>query len=675
MGISGEMSDGETKATEVESGSQGAQWRGFEPPSFPAVAATRPVTVHAFPSGGYVWDVAEAEQIRLEHGIVGTMAGGLPGFALQNKVKGLPLLLSLEELAAAATMGVARLQVLGNGPDVAATTALSAFRQESTALFQSPTLFRAAPRPSVVTHPDLDPISSQDLPRLNPSDSGCDALCLRPPTGSAAATGLVSSVDQRAPPVESAAAAQLNADVAAQTHAPAPPQQQQSLVLPAEAHAPQASENTLESGTVECGRLDRMAASRCSHPCLLASSCPHQPPCSVPHVLHAAREASFSEKFRLPVTEGDVEVAAEWLGAKGCRVQRHRDGSAAPAGMGERGGSVAVDCTEEKVAGGEEKGNGGEDRNQSGGRSGGVKDMGREWHDDDREGVSNGTRTTLPSTCCKHPPSSSSLPITPPHACTSLLSMLASLLHSSSPVVRLHCVVYGDLLARSCRMTCGLRFGAHWLVYPGAADPCDLHAPCMLRVQRQHEGLSAQQLLAAARVAMASRKRLVLATAPEELLQGGGFWEWFVERYGAVEVEQRDGEEGERLVRGILEDGLRGGEQGGLAPVGDKVGAEHGEVARPIRKEKRCSKQGGGEAGERGAAESRGTCGAEHKWEKQEWDRGACVRGGEWVEYTTVVTDLDFLPLELRTQNPLKAKMLQQGQQVGARRSRKPSVV
>ncbi|CAI5515269.1 unnamed protein product [Closterium sp. Naga37s-1] len=662
MGISGEMSDGETKATEVESGSQGAQWRGFEPPSFPAVAATRPVTVHAFPSGGYVWDVAAAEQIRLEHGIVGTMAGGLPGFALQNKVKGLPLLLSLEELAAAATMGVARLQVLGN--DVAATTAL----------------------PSVVTNPDLDPISSQDLPRLNPSGSGCDALCLRPPTGSAAATGLVASADQRAPPVESAAAAQLNADVAAQTHeppAPAPPppqqqqQQQQSLVLPAEAHAPQASETTGEPGTVECGRLDRMAASRCSHPCLLASSCPHQPPCSVPHALHTAREASFSEKFRLPVTEGDVEVAAEWLGASGRGVQRQRDGSAAPAAMGERGWSVAVDCTEEKVAGGEEKGNGGEDRNQSGGRSRGAEDMGREWHDDDGEGVSNGTNTTSPSTCCKHhPPSSSSLPLAPPHARTSLLSMLASLLSSSSPAVRLRCVVYADLLARSCRMTCGLRFGAHWLVYPGGADPCDLHAPCMLRVQRQHEGISAQLLLAAARVAMASRKRLVLATASEELLQEGGFWEWFVERYGAVQVERRDGEECERLVRGILEVGLRGGEQGGLAQVGDDAGAEHEEIARPILKDGRGSEQGGGEAGERGAAESRGMCGGEQGWEKQDTKAGACVRGGgEWVEYTTVVTDLDFLPLELRTQNPLKAKMLQQGQQVGARRSRKPSVV
>ncbi|CAI6008503.1 unnamed protein product [Closterium sp. NIES-65] len=522
MGISGEMSDGETKATEVESGSQGAQWRGFEPPSFPAVAATRPVTVHAFPSGGYVWDVAAAEQIRLEHGIVGTMAGGLPGFALQNKVKGLPLLLSLEELAAAATMGVARLEVLGNGPDVAATTALSAFRQESTAL-----------------------------------------------------------------------------------------------------------------------------------------------------------EASFSEKFRLPVTEGDVEVAAEWLGASGRGVQRQRDGSAAPAAMGERGWSVAVDCTEEKVAGGEEKGNGGEDRNQSGGRSRGAEDMGREWHDDDGEGVSNGTNTTSPSTCCKHhPPSSSSLPLAPPHARTSLLSMLASLLSSSSPAVRLRCVVYADLLARSCRMTCGLRFGAHWLVYLGGADPCDLHAPCMLRVQRQHEGISAQLLLAAARVAMASRKRLVLATASEELLQEGGFWEWFVERYGAVQVERRDGEECERLVRGILEVGLRGGEQGGLAQVGDDAGAEHEEIARPILKDGRGSEQGGGEAGERGAAESRGMCGVEQGWEKQDTKAGACVRGGgEWVEYTTVVTDLDFLPLELRTQNPLKAKMLQQGQQVGARRSRKPSVV
>ncbi|CAI5487591.1 unnamed protein product [Closterium sp. Naga37s-1] len=540
------MSD-ETKATEVESGSQGAQRRGFDPPSFPAVAATRPVAVHAFPSGGYVWDVAAAEQVRLEHGIVGTMAGGLPGFALQNKVKGLPLLLSLEELAAAATMGVARLQ---------------------------------------------------------------------------------------------------------------------------------ASENMGERGTEECGGLHRMAASSCSHPCLLASTCPHQPPCSVPHTLHAAREASFSEKFRLPVTEGDVEVAAEWFGASGRGVQRQRDGSDAPAGIGGCSESAAVDCSEEEVAGGEEKGNGGEDRNQSRGRCKGAKDIGREWHDDDREGVSNGTSATSPSTCCNHhPPSSSSLPLTQPHARTSLLSMLASLLNSSSATMRLRCLVYADLLARSCRMTCGMRFGAHWLVYPGGADPCDLHAPCMLRVQRQHEGFSAQQLLAAARVAMVSRKRLVLATAPEEVLQGEGFWERFVERYGVVQVERRDGEEGERLVRGVLEDGLGGAELEGLAQVGDDAGAKHEEVARLILKDGRGSEQGGGEAGERGAAESRGMCGGEQGWEKQERKGGASVRGEEWVEYTTVVTDLDFLPLELRTQNPLKAKMLQQGQQVGTRRSRKSGAV
>ncbi|CAI5462812.1 unnamed protein product [Closterium sp. Yama58-4] len=669
------MSDGETKATEVESGSQGAQWREFDPPSFPAVAATRPVTVHAFPSGGYVWEVAAAEQIRLVHGIVGTMAGCLPGFALQNKVKGLPLLLSLEELAAAATMGVARLQVQssGNHPNVKARIPLSADPQKSIAFNQSPNLVRSPSRPSPVTHPDLNPSSSRRFQEgSRPNSSGCETLHLPPPAGSVAAAGVVASVDQRASPLGSAAVAHLNSHAEFQTHEPPPPPppQQQNLVLSAETHVPRASENMGEHDTKECGELHRMAASFCSHPCVLASTCPHQPPCSVPHALHAAREASFSEKFRLPVTEGDVQVAAEWLGAKGCGVQRQGDGDAASAGMGECDGSAAVaDCSKEKD-------NGGRGRDQTGGQSGGA--IGRERHDDDREGVSNGMSATSPSTCHTRPPSSPSLPLSPPHARTPLLSVLASLLHSSSPAVRLRCLVYADLLARSCRMTCGLRFGAHWLVYPGGADPCDLHAPCMLRVQRQHEGLSAQQLLAAARVAMASRKRLVLATASEELLHGEGFWEWFVERYGAVQVERRGGEEGERLVRGSLEDGLGGAEQRGLVPVGKDVEAGPGEFARPIGNNGVRLEQRGVEAGECGAAESRGMCGGEQGWEKQDRERGECVRGGkwgEWVEYTTMVTDLDFLPLELRTQNPLKAKMLQEGQQVGARRNRKPGAV
>ncbi|CAI5515254.1 unnamed protein product [Closterium sp. Naga37s-1] len=86
------------------------------------------------------------------------------------------------------------------------------------------------------------------------------------------------------------AVVQLNLHAATQRHEPPPPQQQQ----------PQESENIREHFTEECGGLHRMAASSCSHPCLLASTCPHQPPCSVPHALHAAREALFSEKSGCP---------------------------------------------------------------------------------------------------------------------------------------------------------------------------------------------------------------------------------------------------------------------------------------------------------------------------------------------------------------------------------------
>ncbi|GJP54151.1 hypothetical protein CLOM_g13254 [Closterium sp. NIES-68] len=292
MEVPGESrgSNGEAEAIEEGSGRERAQRQSLQPPQPPTVAAARPVTVHAFPSGGYVWDVAAAERIRAEHGIVGAMAGGLPGFALQNKVKGLPLLLSQEELAAAATIGVARLRLRGDAPDAEAASHAAAQAREQ--------------------------------------------------------------------------------------------QQQQSPVLPA-ASRTRTSEAGREHARVERKAMEQPTPSPCAHPRLLASACPHHPPCSVPRALHAAREPLGSEKFRLPVTEGDVAAAVEWVGARGCGLQQQGAHSPAPVGMEECSVSRAADCSEEKGTGGEETG-GGEGEVSGGrakGRSGAAKEGGGEWDD------------------------------------------------------------------------------------------------------------------------------------------------------------------------------------------------------------------------------------------------------------------------------------------------------
>ncbi|KAJ3124956.1 hypothetical protein HK101_006019 [Irineochytrium annulatum] len=58
------------------------------------------------PTTAFVWDVDDAERLRRDHGVVGSLCSTLPHQPSQSQILGLPLMLSLEEVHSLQRQGV-----------------------------------------------------------------------------------------------------------------------------------------------------------------------------------------------------------------------------------------------------------------------------------------------------------------------------------------------------------------------------------------------------------------------------------------------------------------------------------------------------------------------------------------------------------------------------------------